>query len=136
VRYLLDTNVLSELSKAKPEPHVMEWFSNKITDELLICAITVGEIAYGIERKEAGQNKDELRDWFESTLLEWFDGKIVFVDDKVMLKWAHIRVTGRTLPILDSMIAASTLTAEATLVTRNIKDFDSIKGLVVINPWD
>jgi predicted nucleic acid-binding protein len=136
MRYLIDTNVLSELAKKETVPQVKEWFSKHANDELFISAITVGEIAYGIEKMEAGKKKVDLEGWFESALLEWFSGSIVPIDKDVMLIWAHLRATSRTLPILDSLIAASVLSAHALLVTRNTKDFEGIKNLKVINPWD
>jgi predicted nucleic acid-binding protein len=135
MRYLIDTNALSELTKAEPNPQVMTWFSKHVNDELLISAITVGEIAYGIEKTEVGRKRAELEDWFESTLLEWFSDSIVSIDRDVMLAWARLRATSRTLPILDSLIAASVLNAHAALVTRNAKDFEGIENLRVVNPW-
>jgi predicted nucleic acid-binding protein len=136
MRYLIDTNVLSELTKGDPNPRVTAWFATHLHDELLISVITVGEIAYGIEKKPDGRGKAELEDWFESTLLEWFEGSIVPIDETVMRLWAHLRARGRTRPILDSLIAASALSAKAVLMTRNVKDFEGIEGLEVTNPWD
>jgi predicted nucleic acid-binding protein len=136
MRYLIDTNALSELAKDEPNPRVMTWFSEHANDELLISAITAGEIAYGIEKTEVGRKRAELEDWFESTLLEWFNDSIVPIDKDVMLAWTHLRATSRTLPILDSLIAASVLVAHAVLVTRNVKDFEGIENLKVINPWN
>jgi predicted nucleic acid-binding protein len=136
MRYLIDTNALSELAKNEPNPQVVAWFSRHIKDELLISAITVGEIAYGIEKMETGRKRTGLEDWFESTLLEWFAGSIVPIDADVMFAWAHLRATSRTLPILDSLIAASVLSAHAVLVTRNARDFEGIEKLEVVNPWE
>ncbi|MCL1847830.1 MAG: type II toxin-antitoxin system VapC family toxin [Coriobacteriia bacterium] len=135
MRYLIDTNVLSELAKDKPSAQVLDWFSTHAQDRLLISAITVGEIAYGIERKEEGKEKESLSDWFESVLLEWFEDSIIALDTEVMLKWGKLRALGRTLPIIDSQIAATTLVSNAVLVTRNTKDFDGIEGLRVVNPF-
>jgi predicted nucleic acid-binding protein len=68
--------------------------------------------------------------------LEWFDGSVVPINEDIMFAWARLRATGRTLPILDSLIAASVLSSHATLVTRNTRDFEGIEGLDVVNPWD
>jgi predicted nucleic acid-binding protein len=136
MNYLIDTNVLSELAKDKPGAQVAAWFSEHVNDRLFISVITVGEIAYGIEKMEVGQKRAELEDWFESTLLEWFDDSIVSIDQDVMFAWARLRATSRTLPILDSLIAASALSFHAVLVTRNLRDFEDIKNLELVNPWD
>jgi predicted nucleic acid-binding protein len=135
LRYLLDTNVLSELAKDTPDSHATQWFSEHLEDELLISSITVGEIAYGKERLKEGQRKAEFEDWFESVLLEWFAGAIVPLDEKVMLTWARMRATTRTLPVLDSLIAATAIFSNSTLVTRNTRDFEGIPGIRLLNPW-
>lgn len=135
MRYLIDTNVLSELAKDKPDAKVLDWFSSHSQDSLLICTITVGEIAYGIEKKGDSKAKEGLEDWFESVLLDWFKGSIVALDTQVMLTWGKLRASGRTLPILDSQIAATALVSNAVLVTRNTKDFEDIKGLKLVNPF-
>ena len=135
MRYLIDTNVLCELAKEQQNPQVIDWFSCHQNDELSISAITVGEIAYGIEKKAEGRAKTELMDWFESVLLNWFTGSIISLDTEVMLNWAKLRAHSRTLPIIDSLIAASALAYKATLVTRNTKDFEGIGSLSVINPF-
>jgi predicted nucleic acid-binding protein len=135
MRYLLDTNVLSELAKPAPEPQVVAWFSEKSSDCLFISAITVGEISYGIERMARGKRKEGLRTWFFSVLVEWFSDRIFAIDEKTMLAWARIRVEGRTLPILDSLIAATAIATNSTLVTRNTKDFEGVSNLNIINPW-
>jgi predicted nucleic acid-binding protein len=135
MRYLVDTNVLSELAKDTPEPRIAAWFSDKDADSIFISAITIGEVAYGIERKAEGKSKDKLRAWFTTVLVEWFSERIVAIDEDVMLTWAKMRSEGRTLPILDSLIAATAITAGATLVTRNTKDFKGTPNLHVLNPW-
>ena len=135
MRYLIDTNVLCELAKDSPDPEVVNWFSSHHHDELLISTITVGEIAYGIEKKEEGRMKHELMDWFESVLLERFEGSIISLDTEVMLLWGKLRATGRTLPLIDSQIAAAALSCKATLVTRNTRDFEGIDDLKVVNPF-
>jgi len=135
MRYLVDTNVLCELAKPAPSPQVVEWFSSPFHDELFISAITVGEIAYGIEKKTEGREKEALVVWLESMLLKWFEGSILALDAEVMLRWAKLRANGRTLPVLDSQIAATALACKAVLVTRNAKDFEGIEGLELVNPF-
>jgi len=114
---------------------VARWFSSHADDTLLISTITIGEIAYGIEKKDDGKAKEKLADWFKTVLLEWFKGAIIDLDTGTMLLWGKLRASGRTLPILDSQIAAAALANNARLVTRNTKDFDGIAGLLVENPF-
>jgi predicted nucleic acid-binding protein len=135
LRYLLDTNVLSETAKDVPDSSVIQWVSEHLGDDLLISSITVGEISYGIEKLEEGRRKAEYRDWFESVLLEWFAGNIVPLDEEVMLAWAWMRVASRSLPVLDSLIAAAAISSNSTLVTRNTRDFEGIPGIRLFNPW-
>jgi predicted nucleic acid-binding protein len=134
LRYLLDTNVLSELSKRSPDKAVLTWFERKDGDDLYLCSITIGEIAYGIERLADGRRKQELNDWFKDVLINWFAGRIVSLDADVMRCWAQIKASNRTLPVMGSLIAAAAITSGSVLVTRNSKDFAGIDGLEVVDP--
>ena len=135
MRYLIDTNILCELAKDAPDASVLNWFSVHETDDLLIGSVTIGEIAFGIEKKGNGKEKEKLKEWFDSVLLEWFNESIVNLDTEAMLRWGRLRATGRTLPILDSQIAAAVLGSNAVLVTRDTKDFDGIDSLRLVNPF-
>jgi predicted nucleic acid-binding protein len=135
MKYLLDTNVLSELSKDHVDQSVLTWFESIDQESLMISSITIGEIAYGVEKLPNGARKEQLKQWFENTLVEWFEGRICAIDSEAMLCWAHIKATSRTLPILDSLIAATAVSQGATLVTRNVRDFDGIEALNVVNPF-
>jgi predicted nucleic acid-binding protein len=69
-------------------------------------------------------------------LTDWFEGRICAIDSETMLCWAHIKATSRTLPVIDSLIVATAIAQGATLVTRNVKDFDGIEGIVTVNPFE
>jgi predicted nucleic acid-binding protein len=135
MRYLLDTNVLSELSRDTIDPLVEAWFAAHDGDELLLSVITIGEIEYGIKKMVEGRRRQDIRDWFEKVLLKWFGKRVCPIDDEAMRCWADIRAAGRTLPILDSLIAATAVGQGAVLVTRNVKDFEGIDTLEVFNPF-
>jgi predicted nucleic acid-binding protein len=137
VKYLLDTNVISETQKSKCDNKVKSFLDALTWEEVYISAITVGEICYGIEKLPAGKKKHELSIWLYTEMPQWFDGRIVVLDDEVLLEWGKLCArAGRTLPVADSLIAAAAIVHHMFLVTRNTKDFDGIEGLNLINPWE
>jgi predicted nucleic acid-binding protein len=137
VKYLLDTNIISELQKTNCNQSVKS-FAEKINgDDLYISAITVGEICYGIEKLPAGKKKHELSIWLYTKIPEWFYRRIIDLDTEVLTEWGKIRAHAeRTLPVVDTLIAACAITNHMFLVTRNTKDFDGIEGINLINPWE
>ena len=137
MKYLLDTNVISETQKSKCDNKVKSFLDALTWEEVYISAITVGEICYGIEKLPAGKKKHELSIWLYTEMPQWFDGRIVVLDTDVLLEWGKLcaRAT-RTLPVADSLIAAAAIVHHMFLVTRNTRDFDGIEGLNLINPWE
>ena len=136
MRYLLDTNVVSELGSTTPSPDVQLWVRRHSRDELFISVATIGEIAYGIQIMAEGRRKEKLATWFEVDFLEWIGSRIYPIGESIMRDWAEIKAKSRPLPVLDSLLAATAIAAGATLVTRNTKDFAGIDGLSVIDPWE
>ncbi len=138
MRYLLDTNVISELVSRQPNEQVMAWLDG-IDDQLVyLSVITIGEIKRGIEKLPNSQRKGRLNKWLNEELLLRFDDKILSIDLPVMLTWgkliAKLENQGRALPAIDSLLAATALYHDLNLVTRNEKVFDNT-DVVVINPW-
>jgi len=137
VKYLLDTNIISEAQKPHCNPKVKAFIDGLAGEDLYICSITIGEICYGIEKLPSGRKKHELTVWLYSKLPEWFNGRVISLDTDVMTEWGKIRAnTDRTMPAADTMIAAAAITYHLTLVTRNTRDFEGIEGLMLINPWE
>lgn len=134
--YLIDTNVISELAKQRRNKAVERWFGQIDACELYLSVLSVGEICHGIERASDDSKRRELVDWMDSVLLEWFSGRLLPVDEQVMRTWANICANTRTLPVMDSLVAAVARTHDLTLVTRNVRDFEDIVGLTVLNPWN
>ncbi len=135
--YLLDTNVLSEPLKPKPDVKVTGWLNSVPQDQLYISVLTLGEIRKGVEMKADGKRRQQLAHWLESALPDWFDDRMVPVDAKVAECWGVMTArAGRPLAAIDGLIAASCLTYGLTLVTRNEKDYDVIDGLKILNPWN
>jgi predicted nucleic acid-binding protein len=103
---------------------------------MFISVITLGEIIKGIERAKDDAKKTRFSVWYEKVCL-WFEGRIIDIDKKTMVTWGELVGNHeRTLPILDSLIAANSLRHHFVLLTRNTKDFTDIEGLSFINPWN
>jgi predicted nucleic acid-binding protein len=137
LKYLLDTNVISELQKPNCHPRVKAFAEEIPWEDLYISAITMGEVCYGVEKLPASKKKHELAIWLYTKVPEWFNDRIITLDTEVLEEWGKIRAnTKRTLPVVDSLIAASAITCHMLLVTRNTKDFDDIEGINLLNPWE
>jgi tRNA(fMet)-specific endonuclease VapC len=138
VRYLLDTNVISELVARQPDPGVLTWIDALDQTAVYLSVITIGEIHRGIERLPESAKRDRLRDWLTNELLVRFDDRLVPIDAGVMLAWgsmvARLSGEGRPLSAMDSLIAAQAIHHRCSLVTRNESDFRDT-GVTVINPW-
>lgn len=133
--YLLDTNVISETARAKPNKAVMQWFERTPDDALHISVLSLGEIRKGVELKAAGHHREALRLWLEHKLPDWFGPRLLPVCADVADKWGRLLGTQRrAFPAIDSLLAATALHHGLSLVTRNVDDF-LIPDLEVINPW-
>ena len=135
--YLLDTNVLSEFFKREPDERVLMWFRE--TDEVLqfISTLTLAEIQKVISRLDASRRKDELQDWFDSELVR-YSSRVLSFDLEAARIWADVMATlekkGRPLPVIDSLIAATALAHDLTLVTRNSPDF-AATNVKILDLW-
>jgi tRNA(fMet)-specific endonuclease VapC len=138
MRYLLDTNVISELVAAKPSQRVVKWIDSLDPNDVYLSVITIGEIRKGIEKLPESRRKTRLRIWLTSDLLLRFDGHILPLDVEVMLTWGELtgrlERVGKPLSAIDSLIAALALHHECSLATRNEDDFRET-GVVIVNPW-
>jgi len=138
VSFLLDTNVVSEWAKQKPDPGVISWLVEADEDRLFLSAITLAELRRGIERLPAGRRRAQLDEWVRHDLPTRFEGRILAVDVAVADAWGRLvarrESAGRTLHVMDGFIAAIATVHGLTLVTRNVADFD---GTVpeIVNPW-
>jgi len=138
MKYLLDTCVLSELVTKQPAPKVVEFVDSLDPDDVYLSVITIGEIVKGIEKLPNSRRKQELHAWLKEDLLSRFQGKIIPIDEDVIVEWgiltARIEVAGKPMPAIDSLIAATAQANKLSLVTRNVDDF-SASGVELVNPW-
>ena len=138
VGYLLDTNVVSEATKKKPDSRLQEWFAAQPNEALYLSVITIGEIRRGLLLLDDGKRRRALLQWLGAEIQARFAGRILPVDTAVMERWAQLQVVtrkaGRRLPVMDSLIAATALTHNLTLATRNIADFKAAH-VALIDPW-
>ena len=132
----LDTNVLSELMRAAPEPRVLRWMDAQRPGCVVVTAVTVAEVLYGIARLPAGRRRTALEDAIGRTLEE--DLSVLPFDEAAAVDYAAIaamrEARGLKVPVADAMIAATCLSHRATLATRNVRDFAGM-GLDLIDPW-
>jgi predicted nucleic acid-binding protein len=133
--YLLDTNVISETIRAKPNPVVLEWLTSIDIRKFYLSVLSLGEIRKGTEKLEDTKRKQKIIQWLEIDLKKIFADRIITVDSIVADKWGYICAQDN-LPAVDSLLSASALVHNLKLVTRNVKDFKSISGLEIVNPWD
>lgn len=133
--YLLDTNVLSELRRKKPNAGVVAWFSERPASTLYLSVLTLGEIRKGVEAVADSKRRAALSDWIDVELPAFFTGRILAIDARVADRWGRLMASAkRPIPAVDSLLAATALHHGLTMVTRNEKDFADL-GVQVINPW-
>ena len=137
MNYLLDTCVLSEYKKPRPDGKVMAWLDNTADDSLFLSVLTIGEIEKGIVRMPPSKRKTDL-EGFVDILLVRFDRRLFDLDAPIMRRWGKLvgtlQTKGRILPVIDSLIAATALEHNLTIVTRNQDDFEPT-GAKVLNLW-
>jgi predicted nucleic acid-binding protein len=135
-RFVIDSNVVSEIVRPRPEPRVAAFLNER--SDLWISAIVFHELADGVARLGHGARAEVITN-FIGHMKQRFQGRVVVIDTHLAEIAGRLRGAeskrGRTVPILDSFIAATTIVTNATLATRNIKHFHDM-GFPVVNPWE
>jgi toxin FitB len=137
--WLLDTNILSERRKLKPEPRLTAFYEAQTLNTLYISVLSIAEIRFGIELQQDAARRAELNEWLTRTLWPAFTGRTLPVTEDILLKSADVdgrrSKAGHTYSHPDVVIAATALHDGFTVVTRDRGDFDKA-GVPVLNPWE
>ena len=132
--WLVDTNVLSELTRRAPNAGVQQWLLDH-EEDLFISVLTLGELEKGVRMAAQAGRQKRLRAWLENDVRAWFAEKILPIDERVALAWADILARSKNpLPAINSLIGATALAHQLTVVTRDEDDI-ARTGAKVFNPW-
>ena len=136
--FLLDTNVISETVRPRPEPRVLRWFRERTPRDLFLSTVTLGELVRGALKLDDPARSRRYQHWITRDLTRQFDGRILAFDDRAAAIWGEIMAAGdqagHPQPALDAQIAAVARRHDLMLATRNTRDFRDM-DLALVNPW-
>jgi predicted nucleic acid-binding protein len=137
--YLLDTCIISEFTRPKPNQKVLAWLNSVDADRLFLSAVTIGEIQRGIADLPPSNRRTLLEAWLQEDISDQYAGRILPLDHDTFITWgrmiAHLKSRGRPMSVMDSLIAATVSHHKMVLVTRNVSDFESA-DVSLFNPWE
>jgi hypothetical protein len=138
VNFLLDTNVVSEWMKPRPNPGVITWMAEVDEDRVFLSVVTIAELRYGIDGMAAGYKRNRLDEWLKDELPLRFEGRILAVDNVVAEACgkliARSEAIGHRMEVMDAFIAATAENYSLSVVTRNTSHFEPLVS-DVLNPW-
>ncbi len=136
--WLLDTNILSELRRPKPEPKVLAFIAAQPLEQLCVSAVTFAEVRFGIELVSDARKRADLNDWLAHMVRPMFEGRVLQVSEDAMFKWRLLVEEGckarHTFSQPDLIIAATALCHGLTVVSRDTSDYERAR-VAVMNPW-
>jgi predicted nucleic acid-binding protein len=136
--WLLDTNILSELRRRKPERRVVTFVAAQPLEDLYVSTVTLAEIRFGIELVTDAYHRAELSDWLTHKIRPMFELRVLQISEDIMLKWRLLiedgRKTGHTFSQPDLFIAATALHHGLTVVSRDVDEYE-MAHVPVFNPW-
>lgn len=139
MKFLLDTCVISEFVRKSPSKKVIAWLNSKSNDDLYLSVITIGEIQKGISKLPYSQKRLTLQKWLDKDLSNQFDNRVLDISKGIIDRWGRMQggseSEGKTLPVIDSLIAATAIHHGMTISTRNVSDLE-LCGASVRNPWE
>lgn len=136
-RYLLDTSVISNVTKPSPSQSLLDWLAEQVDENLFLSSLTIAEIWRGVLERPIGRKRDQLEAWFTGPEgpRAIFTGRVLPFDERAGLVWARLmaggKATGRSRSALDTMIAATAISNDCIVVTDNEKHFE---GVDIFNP--
>ena len=138
MRLLLDTNVLSEVTRPAPDARILEWLDGLDEDRSFISVVSIAEIRRGVALMDEGRKREALAEWLARDLPQRFEHRVLQVDESVALAWGDLmglaKRRGRGLSSMDGLIAATAIAQQLTLATHNTKDFEGF-GIELFDPW-
>ena len=136
--YLLDTNVVSETERKRPDSKVLKWLENTDPGNTYLSALTIGEIKKGVSKLATGKRKAHIQNWLEG-VRQQFGGRILPITEQTFLVWgkmmAEFEQRGLVRAALDSFLEATALEHDFILVTRNVRNFQH-SSVTILNPWE
>lgn len=136
--YLLDTNVVSETERKRPDRNVLRWLEMTDPGNTYLSALTIGEIKKGVSKLASGRRKVHIQNWLEDVRRQ-FGGRILPITEQTFLVWgkmmAEFEQKGIVRPALDSFLESSALEHDLILVTRNVRNFQQ-SSVTILNPWE
>jgi predicted nucleic acid-binding protein len=136
---LIDTNVISEMTKPRPDPRVVAFLHETDEDRLFLSVVTLAELTRGVAMKSDGKAKRVLATWLANDLAERFSGRVLDIDPPIANAWGDLMASAQryelALHVMDGFLAATAMTRGLTLATRNVKDFVPL-GVPVFDPWN
>jgi predicted nucleic acid-binding protein len=136
--FLLDTNVISESARPRPDTGVMDWLDRTDEEQLFLSVVSLAELRHGIERLSDGKRKAALDVWLTEQLAPRFEGRLLHVDAETADQWGRVvargQAAGRPMGAMDAFIAAHARQHDLVLVTRNVTDFADA-GVRLLNIW-
>ena len=138
MKFLLDTNVVAEWVKPRPEARVVSWLAEIDEDRVFLSVVSFAEIRRGVEAMPSGRRRERLASWLADELPARFEGRVLDVDQRVAHSWGTVMVcsqkAGLTMGTMDAFFAATAQAHGLTLVTRDVRDFKAA-GIELFNPW-
>jgi predicted nucleic acid-binding protein len=139
VNYLVDTNVISEVTRPRPHRGVLRWLAKSDEDRVYLSVISLAELHRGIALLDAGRRRTTLEEWVRSEIPQRFGDRLLNVDGAIAARWGDIMAAakraGIAVSVIDGFLAATARARDLAIVSRNRRDFAPL-GLSVINPWD
>jgi predicted nucleic acid-binding protein len=137
--FLLDTNIVSEMTRPTPNAHVLQWLESVDESLLYLSVLTLGEIRKGLTILTSSRRRSLLDAWLGTELAVRFAGRVLSIDAAIADRWGELagdaQRRGTPLPVIDGLLAATALHHHLTMVTRNVHDFQG-QNIQSFNPWE